>query len=262
MLYRSIINSYADGTFRPAGTVTGYQFMKMLLGALGYNGKVEGFTGDNWTVNVAKLSVALGLDKGNDTFVGSKAMTREEACLYAFNTLKNIMVDYENLGTEIVVGGTTITVGASKAAQEKNNSSTDGNIKEDGLMQFAEKYFTKLTLDEASSVVDSFGRPAHSWKNDKTKVGTYADAPVVSYTTGVKGTVLADDIDDAGYEAGAVDVKIYRNGNTVSQTMSAADVKAALKSANKLGGNGVVVELYADSDDNINRAVVIVNYLA
>ena len=30
-----IISGYADGTFRPAGTLTGYAFMKMLLGALG-----------------------------------------------------------------------------------------------------------------------------------------------------------------------------------------------------------------------------------
>ena len=32
-----IISGYADGTFRPAGTLTGYAFMKMLLGALGYD---------------------------------------------------------------------------------------------------------------------------------------------------------------------------------------------------------------------------------
>jgi hypothetical protein len=69
--------------------------MKMLLGALGYDGKIEGFTGDNWEVNVAKLALNISLDDGNDNFVGSKAMTREEACLYAFNTLKATMVEYD-----------------------------------------------------------------------------------------------------------------------------------------------------------------------
>lgn len=32
---KGIISGYADGTFRPAGTLTGYAFMKMLLGAPG-----------------------------------------------------------------------------------------------------------------------------------------------------------------------------------------------------------------------------------
>ena len=32
---KGIISGYADGTFRPAGTLTGYAFMKMQLGALG-----------------------------------------------------------------------------------------------------------------------------------------------------------------------------------------------------------------------------------
>ena len=49
---QGIINGYADGTFRPTGTLTGNAFMKMLLGALGYDSTIEGYTGPNWTVNV------------------------------------------------------------------------------------------------------------------------------------------------------------------------------------------------------------------
>jgi hypothetical protein len=94
----------------PPATVTGYQFMKMLLGALGYDGKIEGFTGDNWEVNVAKLALNISLYDGNDNFVGSKAMTREEACLYAFNTLTSNMVEYTNKGTDITINGVTITM--------------------------------------------------------------------------------------------------------------------------------------------------------
>ena len=40
-----IISGYADGTFKPANTLTGYAFMKMLLGALGYKADVEGYWG-------------------------------------------------------------------------------------------------------------------------------------------------------------------------------------------------------------------------
>ena len=42
-----IISGYADGTFRPAASLSGYAFMKMLLGALGYDATTEGYTGNN-----------------------------------------------------------------------------------------------------------------------------------------------------------------------------------------------------------------------
>ena len=42
-----IISGYADGTFKPAATLTGYAFMKMLLGALGYDATAEGYIGNN-----------------------------------------------------------------------------------------------------------------------------------------------------------------------------------------------------------------------
>lgn len=42
-----IISGYADGTFKPAAPLTGYAFMKMLLGARGYDANVEGYTGTN-----------------------------------------------------------------------------------------------------------------------------------------------------------------------------------------------------------------------
>ena len=53
-----IISGYADGTFKPAAPLTGYAFMKMLLGALGYKSDVEGYTGANWSINVAKQAIA------------------------------------------------------------------------------------------------------------------------------------------------------------------------------------------------------------
>ena len=74
-----IISGYADGTFRPAGTLNGYQFMKMLLGALGYDSDIEGFTDANWSINVAKLAIGIELDDNLEgAFNGSKAVTREE----------------------------------------------------------------------------------------------------------------------------------------------------------------------------------------
>ena len=111
---QGIINGYSDGSFRPSATLDGYSFMKMLLGALGYDGSIEGFTGGNWSTNVAKLALGIGLDDGNDEFVGSKAVTREEACLYAFNALQADMVDYDSK-TSVSVGGAEVVITGSKA---------------------------------------------------------------------------------------------------------------------------------------------------
>ena len=78
-----LIDGYADGTFRPQNTLTGFAFLKMLLTALGYDSSIEGYTGTNWTVNVAGRATQIGLTDGNEDFVGTRAATREEACLYA-----------------------------------------------------------------------------------------------------------------------------------------------------------------------------------
>ena len=67
-----IISGYADGTFKPANTLTGYAFMKMLLGALGYDVTAEGYTGANWSINVAKRALNVGL---SDDLVGEPMTT-------------------------------------------------------------------------------------------------------------------------------------------------------------------------------------------
>ena len=52
------ISGYGDGTFKPANSLTGFAFAKMLLGALGYKSELEGFTGSGWTMNVAQIGRA------------------------------------------------------------------------------------------------------------------------------------------------------------------------------------------------------------
>ena len=141
-----IISGYADGTFKPAATLTGYAFMKMLLGALGYDSAIEGYTGANWSIAVAKQAINAGLNKSlKGSFNGVKAVTREEACLYAFNTLKATMVEYDN---RIVVGEGSSAVAISGVRKDltwNKGTLNDGKIKKDGYVQFGEQYFEKLT---------------------------------------------------------------------------------------------------------------------
>ena len=145
-----IISGYADGTFRPANSLTGYAFMKMLLGALGYDGEVEGYTGPNWSVNVAKRALNIGLaDDLVGDFNGVKAVTREEACLYALNTMTANMVEYDSK-TSVSAGNTTVVIAGPKAKDMTNTAKTE-TIKDDGKMQFAGKYFEDLKLDLLTS---------------------------------------------------------------------------------------------------------------
>jgi hypothetical protein len=276
---QGIINGFADGTFRPAATVTGYQFMKMLLGALGYDGKIEGFTGDNWSVNVAKIALNISLDDGNDNFVGSKALTREEACLYAFNTIKANMVEYDST-TNITVGGTNITVGGSKA---KNltftnagiNDKYDGQISKtkDNIVQFGEKYFQDLKLVVGTST-DSFGRPATEWKYKSDSVGTYgnSDNLLQSYTAAVSkgdlytlvGKTAYDDLGNATETAAKLTVWVdgakVVDGLKTAAAIADYMVKSSTADAANTG-NGVLTEVYLDNDTNAVTIVVINTFL-
>ena len=251
---QGIISGYADGTFRPAGTLTGYAFMKMLLGALGYSAEVEDYTGANWSVAVAKQAVGIGLDDGNDEFVGVKAVTREEACLYAFNTLTADMVEYDTT-TTIDINGATVVMGGSKASVVYNSERKDYRTSSDDrdeVMQFCEKYFTDLEL-RSDAAADDFGRPSNTWYNDNDKIGTYAKEADVVYTADVKSKDIYADLDlsdaydyevvvdgDDSYPNFVVAKRDNQDGYTVDPDDKIAD------QIGDVLGNGSLIEVYKD----------------
>ena len=257
---QGIINGYSDGTFRPAGTLTGYAFMKMLLGALGYDADIEGYSGSNWTVAVAKQAMGIGLDDGNDKFVGQNSVNREEAMLYAFNAMQATMVEYDQQNT-IVVGDITINTTSSRK-DVANNDKTE-TIANDDKMQFAERYFTKLT--KKSNVTDDFGRPAVTWINNKTEVGTYVDYTtlVSSYTAKVKGGEVYNDI---GSAAAKFDEVTYYVDGKVQPASVVTDLMSDVKKSNKdtfgASGKGVLTEVYVDTDEETIDVVIINTYIA
>ena len=250
-----IISGYADGTFKPANTLTGYAFMKMLLGALGYDATTEGYTGNNWSIQVAKRALNIGLDDDlTGSFNGVKAVNREEACLYAFNTLKATMVEYEN-NNSVTVNGITFT-NKSTAKDMVNNAKVE-TIKDDNKMQFAEKYFDKLSIStKAADKIDDFGRPATTWIYDKDTVGTYADSAdesIVLNKTMTAAAALITDSDYFDYDTKDVasDVEVYINGDLQ------ADSKTALSNVQLCAGDQVEV---FENDDNDAQTVAVIRY--
>ena len=259
---QGIISGYADGTFRPSGSLTGYAFIKMLLGALGYDATAENYTGANWSISVTKQAKSIGLDDGNEDFVGSTAVTRQEACLYAFNTLKATMVEYDSKST-VEINGTVVNIGGGDAKEMSNTTSSDGNINNDNLMQFAEKYFTNLKKSNTSN--DDLGRPAVEWKNKSTTIGTYADSANLkaTYTAGVDkgdlysllGKTLVNDIED-----GDAYLEVYTDGVETDDEIDDLAVKSSSADAGD-SGNGVLTEVYVDDaygDDEDKTMVTVV----
>ena len=258
-----IISGYADGTFKPANTLTGYAFMKMLLGALGYDSAIEGYTGANWSIAVAKQAINAGLNNSlKGSFNGVKTVTREEACLYAFNTLKATMVEYDN---RIVVGEGSSAVAISGVRKDltwNKGTLNDGKIKKDGYVQFGEQYFEKLVRTDDT---DDFGRPASKWTYDKKDIGTYVnyDLLVSEYTTKVKG---GDVYSDIGSTAADYDLTYWVDGvkETDAKKIKAQSSQIAKKNDDTMltSGKGALTQIFVDNDDEDLTIVEINTYLA
>ena len=238
-----IISGYADGTFRPANTLTGYAFMKMLLGALGLDAEIEGYTGPNWSISVAKRALSDNVDladglKGD--FNGVKAVTREEACLYAFNMIKAAKFSYPTSST-IVVGNVTV----------KNNSKA-----EQGNVPYYKDVFTKLTVGSVDK--DELGRPATQWKYDGKEIGVYAETPDAIYVgEKVKSKDLYADLDlDSEVAITKIDYYVDGDGsNAAPYKITKSDDSVKDK---KFGATGSVLEAYVikDTDGKFEKVVL------
>ena len=249
-----IISGYADGTFKPAAPLTGYAFMKMLLGALGYKSDVEGYTGPNWSINVAKQAIAIGLADGNDDFTGQAYVNREEACLYSLNTLKATMVEYPQTTTVNVNGADVVLASARTEISWGTAKANDGNIKSDGYVQFAEKYFPDLELEVGEGI---YGRPANTWKNKKAEIGTFTSIdPTYVYTESMDESDVYKDLGATITDKDEYDWSFYINGvEQKNGTIPGKNVDDEWAYT----GEGTVTEIYVN-DDEYTVDVIEYNY--
>ena len=233
-----IISGYADGTFRPANTLTGYAFMKMLLGALGLQADKEGYTGPNWSISVAKRALSKGVELDNGLkgeFNGAKAATREEACLYALNMMKAYKFEYPNDQT-VIVGN--VSVSTSAKAVQQNGVDDD---------PYYATVFKNLVCTDNEK--DDFGRPATKWTYKGVKIGTYEKAADKTYSGSVK---LNEIYKDLGMTSKDESAKVYVNGDEALRgtfEVSKSNDQKLSAISDKIG-DGTIVEVYRNDDNN------------
>ena len=249
------VSGVGNGKFDPDAKVTGVQFAKMLLCALGYKADVEGYNGSDWSLSIARDANKIDLFDGLSIVI-SATLTREQAAQMALNALEATCVEYEG-GTNVSTSdGTTVTVNATRKEVNAPDGTDYGTG--NGKLQLCEKLYKK-DINKATNKTDAFGRPATVWTYDGEKVGTYAQEPDATFTgitsenavyTALKG------------EKGSVFVKeIYQDGAKMGESRTYS--KSVTNNAPYFG-NGIKVEAYELEDGDGNdywRLVAIRDYI-
>ncbi len=269
---KGFIAGMGDGTYKPDETLTQLAFGKLLLCALGYDAKIQGYEGDNWATNIGvDMSTAGLVVKGLDL---NAALTREAAAQMILQALTANMVDYANRGTEFkMADGTTVIMGASKPAVEKWEG-TEGKDYTDGGASQANETVQLCEVVAPSLYQDATpvnGQAGYTWK----VLGVAAPASAFVVTESViasstNGTSIADLTTFSTTNAKFLvrldaNATVYVNGTQATAKASAAGLTAGnyyYDTANKMvklasaadawadiNGNGVKIDL-VDTDRN------------
>ena len=237
-----ILAGDGQGHFFPEGKLTGAAFAKMLLVALGYDASVEKYVGSDWMINVSSDAIAAGIVPSG--LVLANELSRQDAAQMAFDTLTADMVKYDSKGS-VSVGDIVINQNANAekiAASSKTGYKTSGN---DEYQQFCEEYFADLKLNENSN--DDFGAPASKWTYKNKAVGTYAQTADATYSEEVQSKELYSDL--------GLDTTVKADVITDGKANGTFTIQKG-NSTDKIGGRGVVVNAYADDDNNVTLVVI------
>ena len=231
------------GKFDPDAKVTGVQFAKMLLCALGYKSDVEGYTGADYTIAIARDANKNDLFDGL-SIVTSANLTREQAAQMALNALKADVVEYKggtnvstSDGTKVVINAERNTVANDKYDYRVKGAAYDAK-KDNTVQQLCEKLYGKDLKGIEDK--DAFGRKAIVWSYKNDEVGTYAtDSADYTYYGAVSGKTLFKDLDLAASTKYTLTVDGSKSEKTGSEIKAMAD----------LGDYSYIVEVTVDDKD-------------
>ena len=266
-----IIAGVSATQFNGDANVTAVQAGLMVMKALGYFGYAGEF-GDSWKLSVVKQADKINLYDGINAYT-DQVMTRNEIAKMVLNALEaTVQVVTEEGGVQVDGNGVSVNVKATyKYEDAANNSGKDyagrtyGNGTVENTMQLCEKIYgsdlKKETTANANNT-DEFGRPATKWTYNNDSV-TCPDAPDAVYTVEVKGkTVYADlgkpsnvTFQDSEKNTGKITV------DGVANQAATTDFAVASGNDKKIGGNGVLTEVYYDKDTKVATIIQINTYV-
>ena len=205
-------------------SVTTAQAALMLMKALGYFQYDSDFNGD-WKLATITQGNKISLFKDVDSGVRD-AMTRNDVAQLVLNTLEAGMVEANKSGQDITVGDITITNSVeyeyvtsqesyARAIDTLQGASATSISTKGYIVELGEKLYDG-DLRRNENTRDAYGRPGTQWVYNLDEVGTYADAPLATYTNKVtKGDLYSlvtkarlDDIERKGgpvYTDGTLD---------------------------------------------------------
>ena len=286
---QGIVAGIGGGKFNPNGNVTGSQFAKMLLIALGYNADTQGYVGAPWEVNVNVDASAKGLYADLAGMDPSKALSRDNAAQMIWNALQAYEVEYKynlvsengqlvsklvlqdkvvgdnydkitllkdkyeayvNIGTLVSIDGKDLTITMSNSDRaESDTYDTD---------------FTKLGTDYSALLGQ---KVKVIFKNGKANdvLGVYATGDNTIYKTLMNDVELDGSKVKFGGKSYSVDntskiktIVVGLDGTTISdKAISYFD--STVNSSSKVGKLSLNEVTFVDTDDNgkIDTAIVI-----
>ena len=282
---QGIIDGMTATTYEPTGTLTGFQWAKMLLCAIGFGVKGE-FTGSSWSVNTALVAHKVDLFKGDLDGADHTALRREQAALYAFNALNTAKVAYSPNVTSYVFGiqgYTTVNgIGFTLAEDVYDLKYAQGIVVDvegngAGYTVVSKDYSTANVTDKikADNDIDMMYHAARVWyTGTNTGVYTYDLAKTTTYkcqeiATGDKASVSAKAtsglyigdnsktayeaylIDNSAIGAGSAYVKLYASAGSMGY------VDAAKKTTSVVDG-----KTYTVASANVRTDVSNIKYNA
>ena len=245
---QGIIDGMTETTFEPTGTLTGFQWAKMLLCAVGF-GVNDEFTGSSWSVNTAKVAHTVDLFAGDLAGADHVALRREQAALYAFNVLTNVKkVAYSANVTSYVYGirgyWTVDGIGHTLATDVYKLYNVVGIVVDsEGLgapatvVNVKGNYTVNTAADLVSVVadtdIDMMYHAARIWyvagtkantgvftldlaKTETTNCPSKLPTTNTTYPIGVTGQLYQlDAVDNSAIDAGKVNVAFYYSNGTL-----------------------------------------------
>ena len=266
-----ITAGYSDTIYGGSDTVTTAQAALMLMKALGYFQYASDF-GSDWQLATTRQGNAIDLFVGVDSGV-TQAMTRNDVAQLVLNTLKSGTVEASTDGSW-TIGDVTINNNVTYSYITSNqdyadaiddvkstSNTTDANR---SIVELGEQlYMGDLKLNDEAT--DVFGRPARYWEYGGDEIGTYAKTELLreTYTTEVTGRDLYNLLGKTAIDDNTLFVYVDgEDENLGDAAFGKADM--VKKNDETIGrtGNGVLTQVFLDTQDDEITVAIINTYLA